>query len=212
MPYTQLPPAAPHPRAEVSSASATKNSLCAPAFFAMNYSVNVQEWKEYKEHVTNMLQINGEDAVAMVYDAIKDDGSLKCMPFWFMYAPSTSGSRTRPFNCELMICEPIGVELDGGTDTGKWKMKNDYLNFTAKRIWMKYPGIYAEDLPKDVDLDEPKEGRRRICLNDILVGVNKGYIWICDPDVTCDEENTDFWMPYCPTEDTVDQELDAEDN
>ena len=52
-------------------------------------------------------------------------------------------------NAELMICQPIGVELNGGVYTGSEKLANEKLDFVAKRHWMMYPGIYPTDLPKE---------------------------------------------------------------
>ena len=45
---------------------------------------------------------------------------------------------------------------------------------------MMYPGIYPTDLPKDVEIDEARQGHRQITLNDLQLGIDKGFIWICE--------------------------------
>ena len=175
-----------------------------------NLSVNIQPWSQYKDHVTNVQQRIGTEVLNLVYDVANEDGSLRQVPFWFMFAPRAGHRRHRPMNAELMICQPIGVELNGGVYTGREKLANEKLDFVAKRHWMMYPGIYPTDLPKDVETDEARQGHRQITLNDLQLGIDKGYIWICENDIWCDDEGTDFWMPYCPSETTVDVELEAD--
>ena len=76
-----------------------------------NLSVNIQPWSQYKDHVTNVQQHIGTEVLNLVYDVANEDGSLRQVPFWFMFAPRAGHRRHRPMNAELMICQPIGVEL-----------------------------------------------------------------------------------------------------
>ena len=51
-----------------------------------NLSVIIQPWSKYKDHVTNMQQITGTEAVNLVYDVANEDGSLRQIPLWLMHA------------------------------------------------------------------------------------------------------------------------------
>jgi hypothetical protein len=176
-------------------------------------SFNEQEFPDYRGHVTNMRDdITGQEALEWLLDYTdrtnhEGQGRVDPPPFWFMYGARAS-DKQNPVNCELMICQPYHVWDNSGIDNSVRKYREMYVYFFAKRDWMWYPGIQPIDLPNDVERDH----KMKLTLNDLRYGVDRGHIWICQENVTCDEEESDFIMPFKVIEgQTVDYTLESDE-
>jgi hypothetical protein len=142
-----------------------------------------QEFNVYKNHVTNAQNLSGVEVKALLSSVLEPYGTSGMdynfeKFFEFMYGASARNKK-RPWNHELIICKAFAMTYNSLLEPQGQKNRHKHIKFFAKRALMHYPGIAEDDLPADVGSLHGYDATT-ITLNDLMVGVNKGYIWVCN--------------------------------
>ena len=147
-----------------------------------------QEFKEYK-HLVVHRNWTGDEAVQAIEQS--QMGALLALRFLCL-PPGLSlfqENRARPPNYRLMVCQPLNVDASAAQlekRGSQYYRKQVIVEFIAMRHWMNYQHIDATLVP-------PDDIHGSIVLQDLWLGVRKGYIWFLPENTALPMD-----MPYDP--------------